>query len=524
MIEYKGRVFPQRAGQKQFKLFGRGFELFPPGPVSLWPWLPLALMAGLGTFIAVLIAGDYFLPGSLKTAIYIVALPVGLVFMLRPRLALWTLLILANFVIFLNRLAPSIPFGTALEALLLAAGLGTFLMAAIQRRLPHSNLPRVLKIGLIAYSFYYGLQIFNPNSPGLLNMFFGARWWILPVLMPWLVSIWFGEGRYIRQFFIIWMATAIIVMLDGFWQQGLLFGKYQFLAGEQVWLDENAFTHNLNGVIRIFGTLGSADAMGMFMVTGILIALTLLITKFLPVQAKAGLVAFIPMAILVMLWTMTRGAYVSLGIGLVVIAVLMRQRALLIITSLLAVLYLILLVSGVGRDNVYVARFFTITNVETDASYQVRQDIFDRSVNLVYENPIGFGTNSTGANGKRTLDAAGGDLSQSKVAGLATDNYYLRIGLENGWLGLIAFGFLLVCVYISIFQAYFKTKSRSARYLLTALIAVLVALTIGSWSNNYFQYPPLTQIFFMSLGFIGSLRDIKEEDLVLTRQPKKALN
>jgi O-antigen ligase len=240
----------------------------------------------------------------------------------------------------------------------------------------------------------------------------------------------------------------------------------------------------------------------------------------LPLWAKFALFTFIPLAIMVMLWTLTRSAYVALPVGIFTITFITRNRMLVIFTGILVVLYVILSVTGAGRGNVYIARFFTTTATEQDDSYQVRQAIFDRTVVAVYDSPFGSGPNTTGANGQKTLAASGGDLSDSQFAGTATDNYYLRMGLEAGWLGFLVFVLLAICTIISSLLCFYQAKSRSAKYLLIAIVAVILSMLVGSWANNYFQYPPLTQIFFMSLGLLGPLRDIKEEDLMPPKRQK----
>lgn len=312
---------------------------------------------------------------------------------------------------------------------------------------------------------------------------------------------------------------TVIVMAYGAWQQGVPASDYRFTSGEYDWLAENP-THDLWGVIRIFSTLGSADAMGMYMVMGIIVALTLLTSGMLPMWAKLAMTAFIPAAMVVMLWTMTRSAYAALPVGLFAITFITRNRLLIIFTVSMAILYVFMSATGIGRSNTYVARFFTTTDAQDDESYQVRQAIQDKTIGKVFESPIGFGPNTTGANGAKTLEAAGGDQADAELAGTATDNYYLRIGLEAGWLGVLTFLLLALCTILSSIYCYFKAKSHSARYLLVAIVAVLAAMLLGSWANNYFQYPPLTQIFFMSLGLIGPLRDIKEEDLIPAKKAK----
>lgn len=512
MISYNGRIVPSR--KKAPVLLGYTVDRY-----FLLQIFGVVVAVVVGAVVAYLIAGSYYLPTSLQYAAMFLAVPIVPLFVLRPRLSLWMILIFGNFLFFLNRFAPSLPMGMGLEALYLAAGFGTLLKASIEKRWPKANIPKLLVVGLVIYIAYYGFQIFNPNSPGLLSNVYAFRWWLLPVLVPWLTSVWLSNGRDIRRFFIIWMVLTIICTLYAFWQQGWPGSEYRFTSGELDWLADNP-THDLWGTIRIFSMLGSADAMGMYMVMGVIVALVLLTSGVLPWPAKTVLFIFIPCAITVMLWTMTRSAYAALPVGLFLVTFITRNRLLLIFTAGMVALYLFLSVTGLGRGNVYIARFFTTTEVEQDDSYQVRQEIQDRSMAQVFDNPIGTGTNTTGDAGQKILEGSGADLADAEFAGTATDNYYLRIGLEVGWLGALAFIILAACTIIASMICFVKARSPSAKYMLAAIVAVLGAMLLGSWANNYFQYPPLTQIFFMSLGLIGPLRDIKEEDLIPAKAKK----
>jgi len=514
MINYSGLVVPARSGKKPIVILG-----YPITRRLLLQLAGVIVPAALGAFIGVTIGGSYYLPAAMPIAVGLIGAPISLAFIFRPRLSIWMLLIFGNFLFFLNRFAPNLPMGMGLEALVVAAGFGTLLRASIEKRWPKANIPRLLQASLILYLVYYGFQIFNPNAPGITNSIYGFRWWIFPALIPWLTSVWLGNGRDIRRFFIMWMVLTLIVTVYGAWQQGVPGSGYRFTGGEYEWLTENP-THDIWGTIRIFSTLGSADAMGMYMVMGMIVALTMLTSGILPTWAKFVMIGFIPLAMMVMLWTLTRSAYAALPVGLFTITLITRNRFLVTFTAVVTVLYVFLSVTGAGRGNVYVARFFTTTEAEKDDSYQVRQAIQDRVQGKVFESPIGFGPKTTGAAGAKTLAAAGGDLADAELAGTATDNYYLRIGLEAGWLGALIFIILAVCTIISTVMCYFQAKSRTARYMLVAILAVLASMLLGSWANNYFEYPPLTQIFFMSLGLIGPLRDIKEEDLMPTKSPK----
>ncbi len=510
MINYDGRMVPAR--KKPFSILSLNRSQLVKG-------LQFGVAAIVGVVIAVNIGGSYYLPSALQFAIMVLVAPIAPLFIFRPRLAMWMLLIFGNFLFFINRFMPNLPMGMGLEALYVVAALGTIIKASIEKKWPKANIPKLIVFALILYSIYYAFQIFNPNSPGPLNMFYGFRWWLLPVLVPWLASVWLNTGRDLRRFFIIWLLMTAISALYACWQQGIPGSSYRFTEGELGWLADNP-THDIWGTIRIFSTLGSADAMGMYMVAGFIVALAMLTSGFLPMWAKLSMIALIPLFMTVMLWTMTRSAYAALPLGLLIITFVTRNRLLVTFTSIMAVVYIILSITGAGRGNVYIARFFTTTETSNDESYQVRQEIQNRVIGKVFDSPIGYGPATTGHDGAKTLAASGGDQADAELAGTATDNYYMRIGLEAGWLGTLFFIILAVCTVVSSLMCYYKARSRSAQYMIVSIVAVLAAMLLGSWANNYFQYPPLTQFFFISLGLLGPLRDIKEEDLIPAKKPR----
>src|SRR5579859_5868698 len=100
MINYSGRIVPERADRKQWTILG-----YPIDRLLISRVLGVVVGVGLGVSVAYNIAGSYYVPTMLQMVVIFLAVPISPIFVLRPRLTLWTLLIFGNFLFYLNRFA-----------------------------------------------------------------------------------------------------------------------------------------------------------------------------------------------------------------------------------------------------------------------------------------------------------------------------------------------------------------------------------------------------------------------------------
>ena len=106
----------------------------------------------------------------------------------------------------------------------------------------------------------------------------------------------------------------------------------------------------------------------------------------------------------------------------------------------------------------------------------------------------------------RAANAVIGRVSPAPVAGRApvgvpTDNYYFKVALELGWVGL---GIWLWLISRLLHQAWRACRLAVGRPGPTALalgtLATLAALTVGALSNDIIVQKPIAELFWVLAG------------------------
>jgi hypothetical protein len=309
------------------------------------------------------------------------------------------------------------------------------------------------------------------------------------------------DRRQLRLFLYFWLFTALLIALYGLKQAFIGLTNW-----EAAWLSVSK-THILYDRVRIFSTLGSADALGMHMAVSIVVALAVAFStrRF---WIRYGCLAIVPVLLAANLYTLTRGAYVAVLVGVLALAMLTRNRAML----------LALLLAGAGvlgwyqvnQGSLLANRVLTMFSPEEDESYAVRQNYVQTYLPVILDSPFGLGPNTSGRQGWVLLEWGGFDPTQvESLAGVPTDNYYFRIALEDGWVGLMVLIGMFIAVGIATGVIFLKAKDRLAKATAAAFLASFAAMAVSSISNNYFSAPDLRLFFWFTLGVVANLPRIE---------------
>ncbi len=458
------------------------------------------LLLGGGILLSRLLSAPRF--GLALVAVAVVGIvPLSLVLIVKPRFGVFVLFVVSMVVIEVKRLSWDLEVGLAIEFLELVLAVGLVSTMVVNRDARRLASPMTLPV--LVYVLYQVVLAFHPYLPTVYNVIYSLR---DPVnsLVPFLAAVYLVRDRKQLRFFLyLWLGTAVILALYGLKQQYL--GLYQF---EIAWLAMNP-THLLYDRLRIFSTLGSADALGMHMALSIVIALAV---AFHTRQRKIRypVLATIPLFLMVNMYTLTRGAYLAVLVGVLTLALITRNRAM-----LLALLIAALLVIGwyqANQGNLLANRVMTMFSPEEDASFAVRQNYLQDFLPYMIDQPFGFGPNTSGRQGWLLLEWGGVDPRvMETIAGVPTDNYYFRLALETGWVGLLLFLGVLASALVVGARSYIKAKDPLARWLTASFLACFVAMAVSSVSNNYFAHTELRLFYWFSLGILANLPKIEAE-------------
>jgi O-antigen ligase len=453
----------------------------------------LLLVVGLGLG-AVLANGS----GRVQTAVVALAvgLPLVVVGLFRPWVGIGLCFGLAPFLLYIKRFSWNTEVGLLIEALLALALAAMLLQVSFERR--WRAWASALTIPVLLYCFYQLLQVFNPNTPSLFHRVFGLRA-LLVYLVPFLAALLLIKRRRdLVRCLVVWVSCSVVAALYGLWQYFVGLNTY-----ERWWIYANAATHILpGGRLRIFSTLGSADAFGMYMAIGIILTFALVVMTRSPLR-RLGLLLTMPVMALGLLYSLTRGAYGGFAAALVVVALLTRSK---LYGVALALVMAGSLVYGLNNPEDYlVSRVISTFNPTEDASYTARADALEDALPIIARLPFGLGPATAGRKGGELLSRADVNAESAEFVGIPLDNYYFRIGLENGWIGLLLFVALLVMVLAMGSRIAWRLRDHRLRWLAATIVACIAAMILGAFSNNYFGYLPLNIWFWFSLGVLMRL-------------------
>ncbi|WP_170835424.1 O-antigen ligase family protein [Arthrobacter alpinus] len=171
---------------------------------------------------------------------------------------------------------------------------------------------------------------------------------------------------------------------------------------------------------------------------------------------------------------------------------------------------LILMVQASGNERVITAvdRALTLTDLTGDRSFNDRLAIvYPRAIQAMIENPFGAGSGSAGPMSQIRPDIA-------PLGELTTDNGFLMIGVQLGWIGMVVFFALLV-------SAMAWLVKKDTFYAISAATAIL-ALMIAMITAQYWTLTAPVCVIAAWVG-LGVSSTSKTADPTLLVKPREKL-
>lgn len=196
----------------------------------------------------------------------------------------------------------------------------------------------------------------------------------------------------------------------------------------------------------------------------------------------------------------SRGAYIGVLVGGIVFCIV-HSRIRWLVFSLL----LLLLLSAIGVKTLPTATIqrwnmaFT-DEKDRDKSAESRVVFWKLAFDYYLENPIvGIGYQN---------------FPKINPAGLDTHNYFIKVMVENGTIGIVALLFFLARCWCSIKFLLRKARDPFFRALAMGMIPCMISLLIGNMFGDRFTHYPLIAYFFVYMAIIARGIDITERELV----------
>jgi probable O-glycosylation ligase (exosortase A-associated) len=227
--------------------------------------------------------------------------------------------------------------------------------------------------------------------------------------------------------------------------------------------------------------------------------------------------ACVPLTCLTIVFTHSRGAFLSLGATVAALVWRSRNRL-----AGFAVMLLMTAALFSLAPHSYIERISTIGDFEEDSSARGRLDAWVVAGNMITANPIlgvGYGKferNYYDYDPKKALFIAGGTL------GRVAHNSYLQIWAECGSL---AFGLYMIMIAMTFFDTWRVRRMALSRYHASWIIsyanmfeASMVGFVVGSFFLNRAHFDLLYHVIAISLSFGVLARKAMEDEV---RYPRR---
>lgn len=406
-----------------------------------------------------------------------------------PRAGFVTFIVYCFLVTLLNRHLLSVPFGLAIEGLLLITWLAVAFHQSQEFRWSrvHNDL---CKLSLVWFGITV-LELGNPAGASPVGWFYEMRgiafYWVLTVPLCFIL---FNRRRDLRLFLVLIIVLSVL---------GALYGIKQNVFGvdsmEQLWLEAGAkSTHLLWGKLRVFSFFTEAAQFGASQAHVALICLILALGPY--AFWKRALLAIAALLLLYgMLISGTRGALFVLVAGFFIYLVLSKQTKILVLGTLLAIgAFGVLKYTTIGNSSSDIARMRTSFDPQ-DASFQIRLKNQAKLRDYLATRPFGGGVGVSGTWGfKYNADKF--------LSTIPPDSYFVKIWVEYGIVGFLVWFGIMLYILGKCCGIVWNIRDPKLRQQLLALTAGFGGVLLCSYGNEIMNQMPSAMIVYISWVFV----------------------
>lgn len=369
------------------------------------------------------------------------------------------------------------------EGLLAVCTVGSIYLIAADHKIRSHTLTRRLVWLIFAYmllSVVWGLLALNQHDVTAKALGYGLivnLRYLVFFLIAWMAALRLGRLRANWQWLVYWPAVAVVVF--GLIQIFILPNDFLSHFGYDASTIQPIETINHNQhYVRFFSTLRGANPLGAYLVIPISLV-TVLLTRAR--RYNWGQLVFLAMALVVLFFTFSRSAWVGAGLSVVTVLFLSRlsRRSQQIGLAAAACLVVAGAALAVGfRHDMNFENF--ILHTQTNSAVPTTSDqghlsALKNGLSDLRHSPLGDGPGTAGP-------ASVYNDHPSRIA----ENYYIQIGQEVGWLGLVMF--ILINLGVG-YLLFLRRGDPLALSLFASLIGItFINMLSHAWTDDTLAY------------------------------------
>ena len=460
-------------------------------PLGILLLLFLAIGSGYFAFI-----GMFYIPVILGMGIIGLVIVYNCIFY--PLRGFYITCFVAFFAFYPGRLLnKAIPLSTGVEVLTLLLFIGT-LFASKRKISTGDNLfKNAISIGLLLYTVFYFIQAFNPNMLNIGGWLFSFKRYLIFIMFYVIAYRLIDTPDKFRFFLKFWIGFSLLAALYGCYQQwfGLLPTELNNIMSDP----HEFMLLNQGGVIRKFSFLSDVVTFGVLSGSMAVLCIIIAIGEADKIKKRwLFVMAFFMLLGMTYSGTRTTNIILPAGIGLYIIMTIENKTTMI---TILASIMLAMFILFAPIHNSSINRIRS-TFDSKEASHNVR-DINRAYIQpYVRSHPLGGGIATSGVDGMR--------FNRGHIlAGFPTDSGFLRVAVEQGWIGLALNILLFLVILYQGIHYYFIMKIKEYKTYVVAIICTIFSIVVTQYSQvSIGQFPGAIFLF----SCFSLLQRLKEFD------------
>jgi len=468
-------------------------------------WVFFLLVAGVFSFVTV----KFGIAGSVVVLGLVIGLPIAYGVIVYPKFGILVLFIWSYWVNFMSNFIPEgTPIGITMDLLEYLLIIGFFVK---QKSNPNWKIfadpVSYLVLIWIGYNF---LEVINPVAASKLAWVYTVRTVAFIMLMYFVFVYQINDLKFIKKLIKIWLALSVIGAVYGYAQEINGYFPYEWAV-----LRRNPMTMHLNfqaGHWRKFSIFADPVVFAYNMGVSTVLCLGLL---FGPVstQKKIILGGMMLLFMSAMLFSGTRAGYILVPACLILLVVLYFNRRVLIMTSFLALIFIVLIF--MPTSNGALKRFQSAFRPTEDASFNERAKNQAFIKPYILAHPFGAGLGAVGIWGLRFAP-------NSPLSKFPPDSGFVRVAVELGSVGLLLFCLLIFIALKTGINNFFLIRDPVLKNYCLGMVLVLFAFNIGSYPQQAIVQFPSNIMFYLSIALINILKRLDDEQQISLQSVKQA--
>ena len=455
----------------------------------------LALLLGI---IGVGIATVGIIFGVMAMALFI-GVPVVYGIVAYPRFGIVVFLVLGYFIMWFLRIGVNFPLGTLMDGMEALFILSIFINQ--RKKKDWSMFKGPIRVMILVWIAYNLIEVINPTADSKMAWLYTVRTVAIVMFSYFIFSYYITTKKYLEQLIKLWIGLALFAALYAFKQDHI-----GFFSFEESYLHSNPIIETLffiGGVWRKFAIFSDPVSFAYNMIMASMLCIGLMSG---PVSKKQKLILgfLVVFFLYVMLSSGTRGAYVLLPAGLLLLAILKYSRRVLLYVIVSASLAVGVIYVPTSNPTLY--RFQSAFKPSDDASFNVRAINQKKIQPYILSHPMGGGLGATGVWGAQFSPGA-------YLSSFPPDSGYVRVAVELGWLGLLIFCILMFTILYTGINNYYKIRDPALKSYCLGAVLVIFSINIGNYPQEALVQYPSNILFYLVLAIVTvSMRLDKEQN------------